>query len=157
MVPRIGSPCCRYGESPGLVRVQSLSNSSKSMLWPESSTAELLPKVPVSREPFWPLLLAAERSTISLSPLRFARTLMVRAWSAGWPLGQRAVTFWSGPVLWSMGSAFARSPVGCQWPVVFAEEDAGGVGASALDGLEALGEVDGLEPLEALFPPLGVV
>jgi hypothetical protein len=56
-----------------------------------------------------------------------------------------------------MGSAFARSPVGCQWPVVFAEEDAGGVGASALDGLEALGEVDGLEPLEALFPPLGVV
>jgi hypothetical protein len=52
-----------------------------------------------------------------------------------------------------MGSAFARSPVGCQWPVVSAEEDAAEVGASALDGLEALGGLDGLE---ALSPPLGV-
>jgi hypothetical protein len=50
-----------------------------------------------------------------------------------------------------MGSAFSRAPVGCQWPVVLAEEeDDAELGELAVSLLEALDE---LEPLEALDPP----
>src|SRR2546423_3707838 len=112
MTPVIGSSGRRYGESPGLVSVQSLSKSSKFRLWPFSSTAEALPNVPVSSETFSPLRLAADMVTSSLSPLRLARSFTVRAWSAPLPLGQRTVTFWSGPTLWSTGSALASRPWG---------------------------------------------
>ncbi|NUR30584.1 MAG: hypothetical protein HOV83_32825 [Catenulispora sp.] len=54
-----------------------------------------------------------------------------------------------------MGSAFSRSPVGCQWPVAAVEDDAAelaDVAASLLEELEVLGEPEELEepaPLEA--------